>query len=125
MANRTADTQHSDAQVLSAALARIANLWGLSDSKLGAVLGLSPATASRILDGRTVLDPASKSFEAARLLLRLFRGLDALMGSDNDAARRWLAARNVDLDARPLDLIDSFRGLIAVCDYVDAHRVHA
>ena len=72
-----------------------------------------------------MLDPASKSFEAARLLLRLFRGLDALMGSDDDAARRWLATRNVDLDARRLDLIDSFRDLIAVCDYVDTHRVHA
>ena len=125
MANPTADTQRRDAQVLSAALARIANLWGFSDSKLGAVLGLSPATVSRILDGRAVLDPASKSFEAGQLLLRLFRGLDALMGSDDDAARRWLATRNIDLDARPLDLIDSFRGLIAVCDYVDAHRVHA
>ena len=125
MTNRTAGTQHSDARVLSAALTRIADLWGFSIAKLGAVLGLSPATVSRVLDGRTVLDPASKFFEAARLLLRLFRGLNALMGSDDDAARRWLMTRNVDLDARPLDLIDSFTGLAAVCDYVDAHRVHA
>jgi len=86
------------------------------------VLGLSPATASRLRAGQARLDPASKSFEAGQFLLRLFRGLDALMGSDDDAARRWLATRNLDLEARPIDLIDSFRGLIAVCDYVDAHR---
>ena len=122
MATRAAGKPRSDAAVLSSALARIADFWGLSNAKLGTVLGLSPATVSRIRGGRTLLDPASKSFEAGQFLLRLFRGLDALMGSDDDASRRWLATRNLDLDARPLDLIDSFRGLVTVCDYVDAHR---
>lgn len=125
MANRTADTQHFDAQVFSTAMARIADLWGFSNTKLGAVLGLSPATVSRMRSGRAVLDPASKAFEAGQYLLRLFRGLDALMGGDEDASRRWLSTRNIDLDARPLDLIDSFSGLTAVCDYVDGYRVHA
>ena len=122
MATRAAEKPRSDAAVLTSALARIADFWGLSNAKLGTVLGLSPATVSRIRGGRTLLDPASKSFEAGQFLLRLFRGLDALMGSDDDASRRWLATRNLDLDARPLDLIDSFRGLVTVCDYVDAHR---
>ena len=84
--------------------------------------GLSTATVSRLRCGQTRLDPASKSFEAGQFLLRLFRSLDALMGSDDQASRRWLEARNLDLDARPLDLIDSFKGLITLCDYVDAHR---
>lgn len=122
MATRAADKPRADAQVLCSALARIADFWGFSNAKLGTVLGLSPATVSRIRSGRTLLDPASKAFEAGQFLLRLFRGLDALMGSDDDASRRWLATRNLDLDARPLDLIDSFRGLVTVCDYVDAHR---
>lgn len=122
MATRAADRPRSDTEVLSAALARIADFWGFSNAKLGAVLGLSPATISRIRGARTLLDPASKSFEAGQFLLRLFRGLDALMGSDDDASRRWLASPNLDLGARPLDLIDSFRGLITVCDYVDSHR---
>jgi uncharacterized protein (DUF2384 family) len=122
MATRATDRPRSDAEVLSSALARIADFWGFSNTKLGAVLGLSPATVSRIRGGRTLLDPASKSFEAGQFLLRLFRGLDALLGSDDDASRRWLASPNLDLDARPLDLIDSFRGLVTVCDYVDAHR---
>jgi uncharacterized protein (DUF2384 family) len=103
-------------------MAKIAGFWQLSNAKLGTVLGLSPATVSRLRSGRTQLDPASKSFEAGQFLLRLFRGLDALMGSDDQASQRWLETRNLDLDARPLDLIDSFKGLIIVCDYVDAHR---
>lgn len=122
MATQVTDEPRSDAQVLSSALARIADFWGFSNAKLGTVLGLSPATVSRMRSGRTALDPSSKSFEAGQFLLRLFRGLDALLGSDDDASRRWLATENLDLDARPLDLIDSFRGLVRVCDYVDAHR---
>ncbi len=122
MATRAANSQRSDAEVLSSAIVKIADFWALSNAKLGAVLGLSPATTSRLKKGQSLLDPASKSFEAGQFLLRLFRGLDALMGSDDDASRRWLATSNLDLEARPLDLIDSFKGLITVCDYVDAHR---
>ena len=122
MATRATNRQRSDAEVLSSAMIKIAEFWGLSNAKLGVVLGLSPATASRLRSGKSQLDPASKSFEAGQFLLRLFRGLDALMGSDDAASRRWLAAASLDLDARPLDLIDSFKGLITVCDYVDANR---
>jgi uncharacterized protein (DUF2384 family) len=111
-----------DDQILTSAVSRIAVFWGLSNAKLGAVLGLSPATISRMRSGQSALDPASKSFEAGQYLLRLFRSLDALMGSDDTAARSWLGAANLDLEARPLDLIDSFKGLMTVCDYVDAHR---
>lgn len=115
-------SSRGDAEVLTSALAKSADFWHFSNAKLGAVLGLSSATISRLKGGRSVLDPASKSFEAGQFLLRLFRSLDALLGSDDDAARRWLETRNLDLEARPFDLIDSFRGLITVCDYVDAHR---
>lgn len=112
----------SDSQILTSAVSRIAELWGLSNAKFGAVLGVSPATASRLKSGQAQLDPATKSFEAGQFLLRLFRALDALMGSDDDASRRWLASANLDLAARPFDLIDTLRGLITLCDYVDSYR---
>ena len=73
MATRAADKPRSDAAALSSALARIADFWGLSNAKLGTVLGLSPATVSRIRGGKTLLDPSSKSFEAGQFVLRLFR----------------------------------------------------
>jgi uncharacterized protein (DUF2384 family) len=122
MATIAAEVEEGDGKVLTNAISRIAEFWGLTNAKLGAVLGLSQATVSRLRSGRSELDPASKSFEAGQFLLRLFRSLDALLGSDDMAARTWLATPNLDLEARPLDLIDSFKGLMTVCDYVDAHR---
>lgn len=122
MATLPADIEAEDDRVLTTAVSRIADFWGLTNAKLGAVLGVSGATVSRLRSGQARLDPASKSFEAGQFLLRLFRSLDALLGSDDQAARSWLATRNLDLGARPIDLIDSFKGLITVCDYVDAHR---
>lgn len=122
MASKAAEPQTDDGRVLTDAVARIAQFWGLTNAKLGAVLGLSPATVSRLRSGKAELDPASKSFEAGQYLLRLFRSLDALLGSDDLAAQSWLATSNLDLDAPPIDLIDSFKGLMTVCDYVDAHR---
>ncbi|WP_226636481.1 antitoxin Xre/MbcA/ParS toxin-binding domain-containing protein [Novosphingobium profundi] len=110
------------ADVLTDAIARIAELWGLKNAKLGAVLGVSMATASRLRSGETRLDPASKSFEAGQFLLRLFRSLDALLGSDDSAAKQWLETNNLDLGGKPIDQIDTMRGLIEVCDYVDFYR---
>lgn len=122
MASRAMTRMVGDDRILTSAIAKIADFWGLSNAKLGAILGLSAATVSRLRSGGSTLDPASKSFEAGQYLLRLFRSLDALLGSDDVAVRSWLKATNLDLDARPLDLIDSFKGLMTVCDYVDAHR---
>ena len=122
LASRASSVKESDDKLLTSAISKIAVFWGLSNVKLGSVLGLSEATISRLRSGKTFLDPASKSFEAGQFLLRLFRSLDALMGSDDDAAKSWLTSHNLDLEARPIDLIDSFKGLLTVCDYVDAHR---
>lgn len=122
MASNLPKTQTDDGRILSTAVAKIANFWGWSNPKLGAVLGLSAASISRLRSGQTKLDAASKSFEAGQFLLRLFRSLDALLGSDDQAAKSWLASHNLDLEARPIDMIDSFKGLLTVCDYVDAHR---
>ena len=110
------------ATALSAAIVRIAGFWALSNAKLGVILGLSAPTVSRLKRGTTELDPASKSFEAGQFLLRLFRSLDALLGSDDAAAKRWLDTLNLDLAAKPIDKIDTIRGLIELCDYVDFYR---
>lgn len=122
MVTQPLEPQTNDGKVLTSAIAKIAGFWGFTNAKLGTILGLSEATASRLRSGKAELDPTSKSFEAGQFLLRLFRSLDALLGSDDLSARAWLTTPNLDLEARPIDLINSFRGLITVCDYVDAHR---
>ncbi|OHD04307.1 MAG: hypothetical protein A2885_22150 [Sphingopyxis sp. RIFCSPHIGHO2_01_FULL_65_24] len=109
-------------RVLSEAVTRVAACWRLTNEQLGAILGLSPATASRLRAGGFQLDRSAKAFELGQYLVRLFRSLDALMGSDDNASVSWLKAINVDLDGRPIDLIRTVRGLSEVADYVDDYR---
>lgn len=116
--NQSADAE----RVLSEAMARIADLWGFSNAKLGSIIGLSGPTVSRMRSGAYQLEAGSKSFELAQHLLRLFRSLDSWLGQDDDAARSWLATRNLDLEAAPIELIATVRGLVRTSDYVDALR---
>lgn len=109
-------------RVLSEAIARIAAFWSLSNARLGAIIGLSASTVSRLRSGAYRLEPGSKPFELAQHLLRLFRSLDSWLGQDDDAARSWLATPNLDLGAAPIDLVTSVRGLLRTGDYVDALR---
>jgi Protein of unknown function (DUF2384) len=115
--------QNADAaRVLSAAVARIAELWRLSNARVGAIIGLSEPTISRLRRGHYRLVPGSKPFEMAQHLLRLFRSLEYWLGQDDDAARSWLATRNCDLEALPAELILTVRGLLRTSDYVDGLR---
>lgn len=116
-------TQGSEAsRVLTDAIARIADLWRLPNGRLGAIIGLSAPTASRLRGGHYRLEPGSKPFELAQHLLRLFRSLDSWLGQDDEAARSWLATVNLDLGERPIDLLPTVRGLLRTSDYVDALR---
>ncbi len=111
-----------ESRVLTEAVGRVAMLWKLTNDQLGGILGLSPATASRLRSGGFALEPASKSFELGQYLVRLFRSLDAMMGSDDTASVAWLKTPNLDLGGRPIDLIRSIRGLGEVANYVDDFR---
>ena len=113
---------HAEAAVLSKAVANAARLWGLSNDLLGKIIGVSGPTASRLRAGSWQLERGTKPFELAQYLVRLFRSLDALTGSDDKASVSWLKTRNTDLDARPIDLILTIRGLFEVADYVDDFR---
>ena len=122
MWNLAAADDADAARVLSEAVGRIADLWDLSNARLGAILGLSPATVSRLRGGHYRLEPGGKPFELAQHLVRLFRSLDSWLGQDDRAARSWLDTRNLDLEERPLALIQTVRGLLRTSDYVDALR---
>jgi uncharacterized protein (DUF2384 family) len=112
----------AEGRILSDAVVRVAAFWKLTNVEVGRVLGLSGPSASRLRSGAYRLERGMKPFELGQLLVRLFRGLDALMGSDDAAAISWLRTPNEDLQGRPLDLIQTVQGLVAVADYVDAFR---
>ncbi len=112
----------TDEAVLSKAVAKAANLWRLTNEALGAIIGVSASTASRLRTGAWQLEPNTKPFELAQYLVRLFRSLDSLVGSDDEAAASWLDKKNVDLDGRPIYLIRTVKGLMEVANYVDDFR---
>lgn len=110
------------ANTLTKAVVRAAGFLGLSQAALADVLGVSAATASRLVGGGYTLQPTRKrEWEFALLFVRLFRSLDAIVGNDRDA-QSWLRDDNRALGARPLDLIRSAEGLVRVLHYLDASR---
>lgn len=114
--------QPDPAATLSKAVVRTALLLRLKQSSLARILGISPATASRLCAGNYLLNPAKeKEWEFALLLVRLFRSLDAVLGHE-DSAQQWLTGHNLALNGRPVDLIETAEGLVRVLHYLDAHR---
>jgi len=107
--------------VLSKAVIRAADRLAIARGTLGATLGLSAATISRLYAGEYKLDPRRKEWEHAVLLVRVFRSLDAIVGNE-DTARRWLTSENLGLNARPIDLLTKSEGLVRVAQYLDATR---
>ena len=109
-------------KVLTTATVRASDFLGLSSGDLSRVLGISPASVTRMRQGSFHLDRDSKAFELAQLLVRLFRSLDSIVGGDAESLRSWMVSGNSALGHRPLDLIRSVRGLVATVDYVDSRR---
>jgi hypothetical protein len=108
--------------VLTTATVRAADFLGLSSGDLARVLGLSPASVTRMRQGSFQLERDSKAFELAQLLVRLFRSLDSIVGGDGESLRSWMVSANSALGHKPVELIRTVRGLVATVDYVDSRR---
>jgi len=121
LATRSAEEPDRRA-VLSKATIRTADRLGLTGRELSEILGLSPATITRLHKGEYLLDPAHKSWELATLLVRLIRGLDTISADDELAARAWFDHFNDHLQGVPRDRIARVEGLVETVAYVDAFR---
>jgi transcriptional regulator with XRE-family HTH domain len=108
--------------VVTRALLRAAELLGLPGQEMARILGVSPASWSRVVSGRRKVNPATKEGELALLLLRLVRSLDSLLGGDASKLQAWLRAPNAHLSGVPLECIRSVEGLVRVDQYLDAMR---
>lgn len=122
MANAQRATAPAHRRTLSKATIRAAGLLGLTQAELAPILGLSRATVSRISTGEHLLAPDQKAWELAALFVRLFRSLDALVGSNETQAQTWLNSENIALGAIPRELLPKAEGLVRVVQYLDAAR---
>ncbi len=119
---RVAAPQARSAAVLSKAAVRAADQLGLRQAELAKVLGLSPATASRLRAGSWQLPAGSKAWELAAAFVRVYRSLAAITGGGIQPMRQWLHSGNEALGGEPALRIQSAEGLISVLHYLDAAR---
>lgn len=119
---RSATQPARQATVVTKALVRAAELWHLPQKDLAEMIGVSPATMSRLAGAERAIDLDSKEGELALLVLRVYRSLDALVGGDDAKARAWLTHENAHLGGVPVELMRRVEGLVRVVEYVDAMR---
>ncbi len=119
---KKAPRAQSSGEVATRALMRTAQLLGLSQKDLAQIVGVSAASMSRLATGSRPLQPDSKEGECALLLIRVFRGLDALLGGREGDVRAWFHADNAHLAGVPAERVKTVTGLVNVAEYVDAMR---
>ena len=110
-----------EATVLTKAAIRASERLAISQKTLGNIIGLSEPVISRMKNGEYTI-VRGKSFELAALFVRLYRSLDAIVGGDEAAARKWMKSRNLALNGAPIDLIQKVYGLTHVVQYLDSKR---
>jgi transcriptional regulator with XRE-family HTH domain len=110
-----------EAAVLTKATIRASERLGISQKVLSNVIGVSETVVSRMKNGEYTI-ARGKSFELAALFIRLYRSLDAIVGGDEAAARKWIRSDNIALRGAPIDLIQKVYGLTHVIQYLDGRR---
>ena len=125
MARTNARATPDPAAVLTKAVVRSAPLLGLSDATLAKVIGVSPATVFRCRNGTVTLNPDQKPGQLARLLVRVFRTLDALVGGNDDDRKAWMRSHVAPLNGTPARLILRPDGLVRTLAYLDGMRALA
>ncbi len=111
--------------VLAKATARASTLLGLSGAALARVIGVSEPTVSRILGGDRPLNPDSKEGELSAMLVRVYRSLDPLVGTDDQKRLAWMKGYNKALGGIPAQLVERADGLVATLNYLDGMRAPA
>jgi hypothetical protein len=111
--------------VLAKATTRASKMLGLSGASLARTLGLSEPTISRLVHGEKPLAPDSKEGELALLLVRVFRSLDALVGTDDQKRLAWMTTHNKALGGVPQRLVQTAAGLVSTLNYLDGMRAPA
>lgn len=116
------DLDAEGARVLTKAVLRAADLLGLNQAALARVIGVSPATVSRMERGGYLIELGTKQAELAALLVRLFRSLDAVVGNNDTNRKLWMSGHNKAFGMAPRDAIETVDGLAFAVRYLDGAR---
>lgn len=110
-------TQTDRADVLGEAVLNAGAKLGLSRSEVGKIVGRDRTTISR-----SGIEPDTPSGKLALLLVRVYRGLYALVGGKEEDMQHWMNTRIRSLRGVPSEMIKDITGLVHVVEYIDAMR---
>lgn len=113
---------HQEEIVLTKAICNLSKFYFLSGKDLSKIIGISEASASRLIQGIKLISPHTKEGEIALLLIRIYRSLNAMVGNNHEKAKLWLNSQNKYFCNKPIDEIKTIPGLISVLNYLDAMR---
>lgn len=108
--------------VLTKAILNLASFYNIAGKELSQIIGISEASVTRLNQGKTFLSPSTKEGEIALLLLRVYRGLNSLVGNNHEKAKLWLNSENQYFNKKPIDHLKTVTGLVDVVNYIDAMR---
>lgn len=109
-------------RVVTEALIKSADWLGVNSTTLSSILGLSNPTISRMKNDAYYLTENHKEYEISLDFIRIYRSLYSIVSGNQETARAWLANYNTALRGKPIELIQSIRGLYEVSTYLDARR---
>ncbi|MEI6559256.1 MAG: antitoxin Xre/MbcA/ParS toxin-binding domain-containing protein [Rhodospirillaceae bacterium] len=84
----------------------------LTTGLLAKILRTSEPSVARMKIGAEVLPVGSKSSVRGELFVQMFHNLDAAMNHVDDASRAWLNTPCLELDGRPITVIQTGEGLM-------------
>lgn len=111
-----------ETELLLKSVSAIGRAHKLSAKELSRITGIEAGDLVRTdgEEGRYIL--TANQTQAAQEMLRLYKELTAFFGEDNSEASRWLHTRNLDFDARPIDILNTTGGIKRVCQYLRDYR---
>jgi len=113
---------HQKDLVLTKAIVNLAKFYDLTGKDLREIIGVSESTITRLNQGKAFISPSTKEGEMVLLLLRVYRGLNALLGNNHDKAKLWLNSHNQYFNKKPVEQLKTVSGLVDVVNYIDAMR---
>jgi len=103
--------------VLKTAAINASKELGITQQNLAKMVG-----RSRITIAQSGIDPESKPGELALLVIRVYRGLYAILGGDRTNMRIWMSSHNAYLGGVPVTCMEDPVGLVHTVEYLDAMR---
>jgi hypothetical protein len=114
--------------VLTKAVLKAGSELGLDKATIAKVIGVSASFITRMTSAlshhneKYALKPDTTAWQLSTLLVRLFRGIDAITAGDPQSRQAWMQNYNTALNGIPAKLITTITGLVDTVEYVDASR---